>query len=145
MSYNRWLTGSAEIKPPLAEKVINDLQNKHNSGDMPDLLLDYFEVEEGGTPDRVELVKGEITVIPGNRSMVVGIPGDLESANFSDFEEKCQILFDGVKKAGSTIEGAFNIYGEDHGDISRVSFRNGAFFDERPKLLWPDGTQEDVR
>lgn len=147
MGYDRYLTGSAEIKPPLDDKTLAKMQTSHNQGNFPAfpaLLLDYFTVEDGGEPDRVEMVDGEITVIEGDRASTLGIGAD-ESANHSDFEEQCVNLHRAVTKAGHTITGSFLIWGEDHGDVSRISFRDGGIFDERPKLLWPDGTQEDIR
>lgn len=142
MGYSRWITGSAEVKPPLDDKTLAKIQADNNMHE--DLLLDYFTVEDAGDPDTVALVNGEITVIPGTKTSMIGL-GIEERMNHSDFEEMCAVLAKAVHRAGSVIEGSFTIYGEDDPDISRVRFDGkGGTIDERPKLLWPNGDQEAI-
>lgn len=137
MGQSNWITGEAQISPPLDEKVVKKLSDGEN------LLVGYFKVEEGGEPDRVEMVDGEITVIEGNRAQVLEF-GHEESGNFYDFDEACLSLVKAVKKVGSEIHGAFMFLGEDNLSISRNRFDGDKMFSEAPKLVWPNGDEEQL-
>lgn len=68
----------------------------------------------------------------------------------TDESQKMYGIYDSVKRLvsdfGGThrITGAITIYGEEEGDISRIRIVDNEVIDERPKLLWPDGTESNL-
>ena len=134
MGYYTNLSGEAEIRKAV---IPDDVLNREGWSASTD--SDYFLIETDGEPDDVQLIDGEITVVPGDQFQTVTLRWD-DSVKAYNFDERCQALMDAVKAVGGEITGEFVGRGEENGDIWRVVFNGTTKKREEAVTRWPDGT-----
>jgi hypothetical protein len=132
MGYDYYIDGEILLKPKLSVKAANDLIDS----------CEYLDFREGGEEDTVGLVKGEITVIPGDSwTSVVFAAGEPTRVDHQELLADLQRVARWAKVEGCTaVAGALYCNGEDSPDLSR--FLIGTDFkprEEHPTFVWPNG------
>lgn len=136
MGYNTYVHGGWRIEPPLSDKACEYLQlREHDDGE--------FRASVHGTPDDVGLVNGEIKVIPGHQYMFIEPRMD-EPYKAYDTGETLDKIAETIRKAGCTGLGSIYLFGEEHNDTSRYRLNQTTLVHERPKLVWPNGDEEQL-
>lgn len=129
------IIGSGRIEPGIDLETIEDW----GMGEADDSL---FQIESmSGEPDTVGLVDGQISVIPG-RSYNLVVHRDGSGAG-----EEVPVQLSAVAKAckdhGVRFDADFKVVGEVE-SITRYVVINNEVSHLRPKLVWPDGLEEQL-
>lgn len=133
MGYNTYVTGELRVRPKLSDKDIEAL----DAG--PDGDSNLFATS-AGDDDTVELVNGEITVVPG-KSWTVVRPRSEEPHKAYDLPSEVQKLAEVATKRGCKVTGALYLDGEDSNDLSRIRVDGAKAVQEEPKFVWPNGDE----
>lgn len=130
MGYNTRLEGSIKIIPPLSAAELREHPEVSNSDSRSvavPVVKQRKDTDEGYT---VVLEGREITPTTDEEHKAYGLIDELcDYANFYP---------------GHEYSGYIYCYGEESGDIWRVSIKDGKVLEERPKIVWPDGTEQEA-
>ena len=130
MGYNTRLEGSIKITPPLSAAELREHPEVSNS--------DVRSVAVPVVKQRKDTDDGYTVVLEG-REIVPTTEEDHKAYGLLD-ELRQYVTF----YPGHTYSGYIYCYGEEQGDIWRVSIKDGKVLEERPKIVWPDGTEQEA-
>ena len=134
MGYQTYVTGSIKIQPRLPDALISKLGLDPTDEDSESDL----EAVQGGEDDTVELINGQITVVPGNSWTVLRCRFEEPYKAYTTQENLDRVAKE-VAKQGCTASGALYMDGEESTDLTRVRIENGKAVHEQPSLVWPNG------
>jgi hypothetical protein len=135
MGYITRFDGELVIDPPLTWTEIRDSE----------FSPDRFETNRLDVKIRVEEVavdtdEGQVI----RRSGVALIPAYEDEMRGYDIVEHVQRFIDTYSPAHS-LTGRFDCEGEETGDLWRLEVHDGRAIRVRPRIVWPDGSEEVVR
>lgn len=132
MSYDIRFSGEIRIDPPIPA----------------DEVLSAGFIEPGRYGDRDVAVKvAEVPVddTPGAyRRLVVAIVPSMSSYTAYDAVEHVQEIVSRWGE-GRTFTGRLEGAGEEAGDLFRIEIQAGVAVEVRPRIVWPDGTEEPTQ
>lgn len=130
MGYDYYVDGEIILRPKLRAKDANDLID----------ACEYLDFREAGEDDTVGLVKGEISVIPGDSwTSVVFAALEPTRLDAQQLLIELQEVANRAKREGCTIEGALYCNGEESPDLSRFIISDFKAIEEHPTFVWPNG------
>lgn len=130
MGYNSHVWGGLVAKPAVPEKAIAD---DFGETDSDRCLI----ATNGGEDDDLQLVDGELTIIPGNTFTLVECRYDDEFKAYS-LSDDVGAFVSIATDHGSVVNGSMYARGED-GELHRVRVENNKVLEEWPELVWPNG------
>lgn len=130
MGYNTRLEGSIKIAPPLSAVELREHPEVSNS--------DIRSVAVPVVKQRKDTNDGYTVILEGR-----------EIVPTTEDEHKAYGLLDELRQYATfypdhAYSGYIYCYGEEQGDIWRVSIKDGKVLEERPKIVWPDGTEQEA-
>lgn len=137
MGYNTYVHGEIIVEPALSEALIKRLGLGRN-GD----VYDFVAIQDG-TDDDVQLINGEITVVPGTKHTRIEPRFDEPFKAYESAEQLDKIML-AAKKAGHDANGAMYFDGEETRDFARIRVEHCVTHGERPKLVWPNGDEQQL-
>ncbi len=131
MGYLSHITGGCTIEPPLDAGELRLLPSE-----------DYGLVRIETVEDVRVVAEGILTVRTGTR---LGLAWD-DAVKAYDFESDVARAVAAVTEAGDghAVNGTFRVEGEDQGDVWRLVVTGGRIARENARLVWPDGTTENL-
>lgn len=139
MGYETYYTGEARITGGILSEDTLAQEGWLEAG----AEEDFFIITTDGDPDDVQVVNGELTVVAGTQFQNVTMRYE-ERIKGYNFDERVQMLLDKVLEVGGEIHGHFRGDGEEDGDIWRIRFTGTDKVSERPKLVWPNGDEDQL-
>jgi hypothetical protein len=135
MGYTTRFSGELRIEPPLTWAEIRDSRFGPERAESERLDV-KVRVEEA----EVETDEGTMT----RRAGVALVPTWEDEMRGYDIVEHVQSFLD--SNAGThALTGRLDCAGEDAGDIWRLEIHDGRAVQVRPRIVWPDGTEEVAR
>ncbi|MFG3439894.1 DUF6205 family protein [Nonomuraea sp. NPDC047897] len=134
MGYTSRLSGEITINPPIPW---GELQGspfvRTPDNDEWDRLTWLRLVEDTVETDDGTLIRKQAIAIR---------PSEADELRVHGLDRDVQAIIDA--HLGHTFEGLMLVRGEESPDIWRVSVQDGCAVEERPRIVWPDGTEETV-
>ena len=132
MGYTSYISGEITIRPPITWDELQDspftLTPERNEWDRLTWLKLHEEV--------VQTSEGILI-----RKVAVAIrPSEADELRVYDLDQDVQAIIDA--HPGHTFDGVMVVRGEQSPDIWRVRIIDGRAVEERPRIVWPDGTEE---
>jgi len=142
MGYRSTVSGSLRIEPGIPQRLLEGAGALSDYGDHPDASSTLLATTVDDST--VGMVDGQITVI-GNDYTEVACRLDEEFKAY-DFDSDVETFIKLVKvhSPSSTANGTLVVTGEGSGDIWRVRVEDNHVVTEHPKLVWPNGDEEEM-
>src|SRR6266702_286980 len=129
MGYYSRLTGSIKINPPLTAAELRE----HSWLTKPEPLTVFVSVVK----KRVDTDTGYTVTLAGSEI----VPTTEDELNVNHLQTELEGI---AAIPGHSFDGYIYAYGEEQGDIWRITIRDGQVVEEKPKVVWPDGTEHEV-
>lgn len=131
MGYVSYITGSGRISPAIEKGKVDYWNGKE---------VDLVISDPKGEPDDVQVINGEITIVPGNSYNDVTVRWD-EPYKAYEFEKVVHALAELCAADDVKFNADFLADGEESTDFSRAVVVDNVVTGMRPKLVWPDGQE----
>lgn len=134
MGYTSYIAGEITIHPPIPW---GDLQGSA-----------FVRTPDNKEWDRLtwlRLVEDTVQTHDGTliRKQAIAIrPSEADELRVRNLDREVQAIIDA--HPGHTFDGVLLVTGEESPDIWRVRIVDGRAVEERPRIVWPDGTEETV-
>ena len=134
MGYVTTITGLGCIAPALEQALVDAWNAKE---------MDLMISDPKGEPDDVQLVNGEITVVPGSsyNDVFVRWEGPYKAYGW---DTTISALADLCENEGVKLNADFLMDGEESTDFARCVVQDNVVTAMRPKLVWPDGAEQQL-
>jgi hypothetical protein len=135
MGYTSYLSGEITIHPPIPWGELQDSpfvrtpdRNEWDRLTWLRLVEDTVQTDEG-------------TLI---RKQAIAIrPSEADELRVYDLGREVQAIID-AHGEGRTFDGILLVCGDESPDIWRVRIIDGRAVEERPRIVWPDGTEQEA-
>lgn len=133
MSYTSYLSGEIVIDPPIPWGELQGSQFVRTPDNQEWDRLTWLRLVE----DTVETDDGTLI-----RKQAIAIRhAEADELRVRGLDRQVQEIID-AHGDGRTFDGVFLVRGEKSPDIWRVRIIDGRAVEERPRIVWPDGTEE---